>query len=109
MCKAVWANPREITDVKHCYFYHTMDIPGFGDIEMNYHRQTHFNQRDGILNHTIVGHWKGKSSGIMRGNINKLTADCEQIIHNEILLEKVSFRKMVIHLLKHLGQKLGVS
>lgn len=30
MEKAVWAEPRDITDISDCYFYHTMDIPGYG-------------------------------------------------------------------------------
>jgi hypothetical protein len=30
---AVWAEPKEVTDIKDCYFYHTMDIPGHGTVE----------------------------------------------------------------------------
>jgi hypothetical protein len=30
MGKAIWAEPRDITDLDDCYFYHTMEIPGYG-------------------------------------------------------------------------------
>jgi len=30
MPKAIWAEPRTITDIDDCYFYHTMDIPNHG-------------------------------------------------------------------------------
>jgi len=33
MIDAIWARPREITDLEECYFYHTMDIPGYGTVE----------------------------------------------------------------------------
>jgi len=33
MTDAIWAQPRDITDLEDCYFYHTMDIPGFGTVE----------------------------------------------------------------------------
>jgi len=29
----VYAKPREISDVNQCYFYHTMDIPGYGLVQ----------------------------------------------------------------------------
>ena len=29
----VYANPRVVTDLGECYFYHTMDIPGYGTTE----------------------------------------------------------------------------
>ncbi len=30
MQKAIWAEPRNITSINDCYFYHTMDIPNHG-------------------------------------------------------------------------------
>jgi len=30
MSKAIWAEPRNVTDIEDCYFYHTMDIPNYG-------------------------------------------------------------------------------
>ena len=33
MQNVVWAKPQEVTDVKDCLFYHTMDIPGTGHVE----------------------------------------------------------------------------
>lgn len=29
----VYASPRMVTDLRECYFYHTMDIPGYGHVE----------------------------------------------------------------------------
>ena len=29
----VYANPRVVTDLGECYFYHTMDVPGYGTVE----------------------------------------------------------------------------
>lgn len=33
MAEFDWVTPRDITDIDDCYFYHTMDIPGHGEIE----------------------------------------------------------------------------
>ncbi len=33
MSDAIWAPPRDVTDIEDCYFYHTMDIPGQGAVE----------------------------------------------------------------------------
>jgi len=30
---SVYASPRVLTDLSDCYFYHTMDIPGFGHVD----------------------------------------------------------------------------
>ncbi len=30
---AVYTRPRMVNDIKDCYFYHTMDLPGLGRIE----------------------------------------------------------------------------
>ena len=32
MTDAIWAPPRDITDLEDCYFYHTMDVPGHGTV-----------------------------------------------------------------------------
>jgi SAM-dependent methyltransferase len=32
MGTTAWAEPRKITDIDECYFYHTMDIPGYGTV-----------------------------------------------------------------------------
>lgn len=29
----IYTTPREITDINDCFFYHTMDIPGYGHVE----------------------------------------------------------------------------
>ena len=29
----VYAQPRLIDDINDCYFYHTMDVPGYGHVE----------------------------------------------------------------------------
>jgi len=42
----VYAKPREISDVNECYFYHTMDIPGYGLVEGQW------DLRDGIKQYT---------------------------------------------------------
>jgi len=31
--KSIYATPRAVTNIKECYFYHTMDVPGYGCIE----------------------------------------------------------------------------
>ena len=31
--KNIYATPRIVTDIGECYFYHTMDIPGYGHVE----------------------------------------------------------------------------
>jgi hypothetical protein len=31
--KSIYATPRVVTDVNECYFYHTMEIPGYGCVE----------------------------------------------------------------------------
>lgn len=31
--KDIYATPRVITDISECYFYHTMDLPGYGTVE----------------------------------------------------------------------------
>ena len=33
MNKNIYAKPRTITNLDNCYFYHTMDIPGYGYVE----------------------------------------------------------------------------
>jgi len=33
MVKTIWAEPRNVTSISDCYFYHTMDIPGYGTVE----------------------------------------------------------------------------
>jgi hypothetical protein len=33
MGNAIWAEPRDITDLDDCYFYHTMEIPGYGIVQ----------------------------------------------------------------------------
>lgn len=34
--KDVYASPREIADIKDCYFYHTIDLPVLGTVEGNW-------------------------------------------------------------------------
>src|SRR5438445_4191084 len=29
---SIYASPRIVTDLSDCYFYHTMDVPGYGQI-----------------------------------------------------------------------------
>ena len=33
MDKAIWAEPRDVTSLNDCIFYHTMDIPNFGIVD----------------------------------------------------------------------------
>ncbi|HEV2177439.1 MAG TPA: hypothetical protein VGW33_09595 [Terriglobia bacterium] len=33
MGQGIYAQPRLVTDVSECYFYHTMDIPGYGCVK----------------------------------------------------------------------------
>ena len=30
---SVYAEPRTVTDLEECYFYHSMEIPGYGLVE----------------------------------------------------------------------------
>jgi hypothetical protein len=33
---SIYTEPRSVSDLKDCYFYHTMDLPGIGKIEGNW-------------------------------------------------------------------------
>jgi len=33
---SIFAKPKIVNDVKDCYFYHTLDVPGYGTIEGNW-------------------------------------------------------------------------
>ena len=33
---SIYTEPRSVSDLKECYFYHTMDLPGIGKIEGNW-------------------------------------------------------------------------
>jgi hypothetical protein len=33
--QGIYASPRIVTDITHCYFYPTIDLPGIGIIEGN--------------------------------------------------------------------------
>jgi hypothetical protein len=50
----LWAMPQEITDINKCYFYHTMDIPGYGL------RKGQWDLRAGIRQYLGNTEFKGK-------------------------------------------------
>jgi hypothetical protein len=33
---AIYAQPKTVMDINECYFYHTIDVPGWGTIEGNW-------------------------------------------------------------------------
>jgi hypothetical protein len=33
MKREIFATPRQIADLRDCYFYHEMDLPGYGHVE----------------------------------------------------------------------------
>jgi hypothetical protein len=33
---SIYSEPRNVSDLKECYFYHTMDLPGLGKVEGNW-------------------------------------------------------------------------
>ncbi len=42
--KSVFAEPKFVNDVKDCYFYHTIDLPGHGTIEGNWDLREGFSE-----------------------------------------------------------------
>ena len=46
----VYASPRTITDLDECYFYHTMDIPGYGHVKGEWDLRGHENEYLGGVN-----------------------------------------------------------
>jgi SAM-dependent methyltransferase len=41
---SIYAEPRDITDLKECYFYHTMDLPGVGRVKGNWDLRPKLNE-----------------------------------------------------------------
>ncbi|MFX0201033.1 MAG: class I SAM-dependent methyltransferase [Candidatus Hodarchaeota archaeon] len=50
----IYARQRVVTDINECYFYHTIDLPGFGTIEGNWDLRAGLNQYLGGV------HFRGK-------------------------------------------------
>jgi len=46
---SIYAEPRVITDVKDCYFYHTMELPGIGTVQGNWDLRPKLNDYLGRL------------------------------------------------------------
>jgi hypothetical protein len=46
----IYARPREVTDIDECYFYHTIDLPGFGTMEGNWDLRAGLTQYLGGVN-----------------------------------------------------------
>jgi len=51
---SIYANPRVVTDIDECFFYHTMDIPGYGVVKGL------FDLRDGVQDYLGRVDFKGK-------------------------------------------------
>jgi len=47
---SIYTEPRTVSDLKDCYFYHTMDLPGIGKIEGNWDLRSNLKKYLGGVN-----------------------------------------------------------
>lgn len=76
MEQAIWAEPRDIRNISDCYFYHTMDIPGFGLV----HGEWDLRERESAYLGNIAFQGKrvlemGTASGHLCFTMEKMGAD----------------------------------
>jgi hypothetical protein len=73
---SIYAEPRSVSDLKECYFYHTMDIPGHGTITGNWDLRS---KLDAYLGHVDFRNKRvldvGAASGLVSFQVEQQGAD----------------------------------
>lgn len=73
--RSIYAKPQLVTDLSTCYFYHTMDIPGYGLIEGEWDLRPNVNAYYGNINFSEKNVLEvGTSSGFGTFTLEKLGA-----------------------------------